>query len=66
MIEIHTQILEKNGKKEFVVLPYEDFIKLREELEDYNDLRMLREAKESEKDKQSVSLKDAKKLLNID
>ena len=47
-------------------LPYSLTIEATEEPEDYNDLRMLREAKESEKDKQSVSLKDAKKLLNID
>ena len=34
-MSIHPQIIEKNGKKEFVVLPYEEFLRLQEELEDY-------------------------------
>jgi len=32
VISLSTQVLEKNGKKQFVVLPYEDFLKLQEEL----------------------------------
>ena len=42
-MSIHPQIIEKNGKKEFVVLPYEEFLHLQEELEDYQDLKTLRE-----------------------
>ena len=42
---INPQIIEKNGKKEFAVLPYEDFLRIQEELEDYEDLRTLREEK---------------------
>ena len=44
-MSIHPQIIEKNGKKEFVVLPYEEFLRLQEELEDYEDLKALREEK---------------------
>jgi PHD/YefM family antitoxin component YafN of YafNO toxin-antitoxin module len=44
-MSIHPQIIEKNGKKEFVVLPYEEFLRLTEELEDYEDLKTLREEK---------------------
>ncbi len=44
-MSIHPQIIEKNGKKEFVVLPYEEFLLLKEELEDYQDLKTLREEK---------------------
>jgi PHD/YefM family antitoxin component YafN of YafNO toxin-antitoxin module len=44
-MSIHPQIIEKNGKKEFVVLPYEEFLRLQEELEDYQDLKTLREEK---------------------
>lgn len=44
-MSIHPQIIEKDGKKEFVVLPYEEFLQLQEELEDYNDLKTLREEK---------------------
>jgi prevent-host-death family protein len=39
------QIIEKDGRKEFVVIPYEDYLRLQEELEDYRDLKALREEK---------------------
>ena len=44
-MSIHPQIIEKEGKKEFVVLPYEEFLQLQEALEDYEDLQMLRAEK---------------------
>lgn len=43
---MHPQILEKEGKKEFVVLPYEEFLQIQEELENYEDLKELRREKE--------------------
>ncbi len=46
---LHPQIIEKEGKKEFVILPYEEFIAIKEELENYEDLKDLREAKENSK-----------------
>ncbi len=58
-------ILEKNGKKEFVILSYEEFLRLKELAEDYEDLRTLREAKGEEKDKPGYSLEEVKKILNI-
>ena len=45
MIKLHPEILKKNGKKEFVVLPYEEFTALQELLDDYEDLLDLRAAK---------------------
>ena len=66
MMELHPQVIEKHGKKEFVILPYEDFLKIQEELESYDDLRMLREAKEKEGNSSTISLKEAKKELNIE
>ena len=53
---LHPQIIEKEGKKEFVVLPYEEFIAIKEELENYEDLKDLREAKESSKHEKSIPL----------
>ena len=44
-MSIHPQIIEKEGKKEFVVLPYEEFVAIKEALEDYEDLKDLRDAK---------------------
>jgi len=58
-------ILEKNGKKEFVILSYEEFLKLKEIAEDYEDLKALREAKKEEKDKLEYSLEEVKEILNI-
>lgn len=42
-MSIHPQIIEKDGRKEFVVLPYEEFLQMQEEIEEYEDLRTLRE-----------------------
>jgi hypothetical protein len=66
MMEINPQVIEKDGKKEFVILPYEDFLKIREELDNYDDLRILREAKEKEGDVPTISLKDAKNELHLE
>jgi hypothetical protein len=32
-MSIHPQIIEKDGRKEFVVLPYEEFLQMQEEIE---------------------------------
>ena len=48
MITLHPSILERDGRKAFAVLPYEEFVKVREELDDYEDLKVLRTAKAEE------------------
>ena len=63
MIELHPELLTKNGQKQFAILPYEEFLKIQELLEDLEDLRNLGDAKEEEKDSLSVSLADVKKML---
>jgi hypothetical protein len=63
MIELHPEFLTKNGQKEFAVLPYEEFLKIQELLEDLEDLKDLRVAKKEEKDSPSVSLSQVKKML---
>ncbi|WP_414529472.1 type II toxin-antitoxin system Phd/YefM family antitoxin [Nodularia chucula] len=63
MIELHPEFLTKNCEKQFAVLPYEEFLKIKELLEDLESLRDLREAKEEEKDSVTVTLADVKKLL---
>jgi len=42
---MNTQIIEKNGRKEFAVIPYRDFLKMQKSLDDYKDLMELRTAK---------------------
>ncbi len=65
MITLHPNILEHDGKKTFVVLPYEEFLKVREELEDYQDLKDLREAQAQEGDASVSPLSSVRKELNI-
>jgi PHD/YefM family antitoxin component YafN of YafNO toxin-antitoxin module len=66
MITIRPKILEKEGKKEFVVLTYEEFLKIQEELEDYEDLKALRKAKQEEADAPTIDLEEAKKELGLE
>lgn len=61
MIDLHPEILSKNGKREFVVLPYEEFEALREELEELEDLRELRAAKSEEATAPTMTLAEAKR-----
>ena len=56
MIELHPEILERNGKDKFVVLPYEEFSALQDLIRDYEDLLDLRSAKREEMDEPSVPL----------
>ncbi|RXK88510.1 type II toxin-antitoxin system Phd/YefM family antitoxin [Chlorobaculum sp. 24CR] len=55
-MELHPQIIGKEGKKEFVVLPYEEFMVLEEAMSDYQDLRDLREEKETSQNQPGVPL----------
>jgi PHD/YefM family antitoxin component YafN of YafNO toxin-antitoxin module len=63
MAIVNAQIIKKNGKKEYVVLPYEEYLRIQEELEDYQDLRSLREAKETEKDATTIGMAELKKRI---
>jgi len=60
MIELHPEILKKNGKDEFVVLPYEEFTALKDLLDDYEDLLDLRAAKKEQQDDPSIPLPQLK------
>ncbi len=65
MITLHPEFLTKDGKKEFVVLSYEEFVAIQELIEDAEDVLDLRATKQEEKSKCSVSLEDVKKDLGI-
>jgi len=58
-MELHPQLIEKEGIKEFVVLPFKEYQALTELMHDYEDLRDLRAAKEESKGEKAVSLKAA-------
>lgn len=59
------QIIENNGKKEFAVIPYKDFLRTQEELEDYHDLRDLRKAKVDPKNQQGRPFDVVSKELEL-
>ena len=65
-MKIHPQVLEKEGKKEFVVLPYEEFLTIKEALEDFEDLKDLREAKAEAGSDATVKLSDVRGELLSD
>jgi PHD/YefM family antitoxin component YafN of YafNO toxin-antitoxin module len=65
MVTIHPNVLERDGKKAFVVLPYEEFVMIGEELEEYEDLKELRAAKATEADEPSVPLREVRKELGL-
>ena len=65
MIKLHPSILEHNGKKTFAVLPYDEFQRVRDELEDYEDLKDLRTAKAGEGNAPVSPLTAVREELNI-
>jgi hypothetical protein len=60
---LNIQIIKKNGKKEYVVMPYDEFLRVQEELDDYQNLRCLREAKEADQYAPTISIDELKKQL---
>jgi PHD/YefM family antitoxin component YafN of YafNO toxin-antitoxin module len=63
MVTLHPNIIEKSGKKEFVVLSYEEFLMIQEELENFDDLKALRKAKRSESSIPGLPLSAVRKKL---
>ena len=62
---LRPQILEKDGEKQFVVLPYEQFVEVQEALDDLEDIRALRAAKDAERDEPTVPLEEVKRELGF-
>lgn len=62
-MSIHPQIIEREGRKEFVVLPYEEFLAIKESLDDFEDLKTLREAKSESIGENTIKLADIRKDL---
>ncbi|OGV69829.1 MAG: hypothetical protein A3K18_25505 [Lentisphaerae bacterium RIFOXYA12_64_32] len=65
MVAVHPRILERRGKKQFAVLPYDEFSRPIAELEDYRDLRLLRAAKSAEGHAPGISLTELKPWLGF-
>lgn len=65
MIQLHPEFLSKNGKREFAVLPYEEFVALQELLADAADLVDLRAAKGEEASVETIPLSEVKLHIGI-
>ena len=65
LMKLHPEILSKNGRKQFVVLPNEDFVAVQERLADADDLLALRKAKRAEAGKKSIPLAAVKRTLGL-
>lgn len=65
LMTLHTEIIEKEGKQ-FFVLPQEEFIALQDSLEDYEDLKALREAKASSGSEPTRSLDSVIREVELD
>ncbi|MEW6532066.1 MAG: type II toxin-antitoxin system Phd/YefM family antitoxin [Thermodesulfobacteriota bacterium] len=63
---LHPQVIEKEGRKEFVVLPYEEFMQIQEALEDLEDLRELRKERYECMETPSRSLREIGKELGFE
>jgi len=59
------QIIQKAGKKEFAVIPYAEFLRMQEELEDLRDLQELRKAKADPKNKKGCLIEEVAAELGI-
>lgn len=62
-MSMNPQIIEKEGRKEFVVLPYEEYLAMKEALEDFEDLKELRAAKSDAADEPAVPLSEVREEL---
>lgn len=58
MIELHPSILEYEGRKAFVVLPYAEYLEIEEQLQELEDIKALRKAKAREADAPTTSLEE--------
>lgn len=65
MIEFHPEFLKKNGKNEFVVLPYEEFVTIQELLEDAEDMLLLEQPMREDLGKPGVTLGEMMKRFGL-
>jgi hypothetical protein len=63
---LHPQVIEKEGRKVFVTLPYEESLPIQEAWEDFEDLREFRKEREESIDTPSRSLREIGKELGFE
>lgn len=65
MLTLTPTVLEQEGKKQFVILPYSEFEALQEELQEYYDLKSLRAAIKEEENAPTVGLDEARRAVGL-
>jgi PHD/YefM family antitoxin component YafN of YafNO toxin-antitoxin module len=66
MIKLNPRILETEGKKSFVILTWEEYEAVREALADAEDLRLLRDSRQQQKDQPTISHEQMKQGLDLE
>ncbi len=66
MIELHPQIIRRDGQEAFVVLTWEEFVELRDQLDDLLDVVELRQAKRENEGKPTATLDEVAQAMGID
>jgi len=64
--QLHPQIIERDGQREFAVIPWAEFEAIRDLLEDAHDLNDLARAIEAHRDEQPIPYREARKDLDLD
>ena len=64
-LKLKPEFLVKDGKRQYAILPYEQFEALRERLQDAEDLMELRKAKRAERGKPGIPLYEVKRRLKL-
>nr|VFK74496.1 MAG: prevent-host-death family protein [Candidatus Kentron sp. MB] len=64
-MKLHPQLIQKQGKNEFVVLSIEEYESLTRLVEDYEDLKDLKEEKNRSQEQKPVPLKTVAKELGL-
>jgi len=62
-MDLKPQVIKKDGKEEYVVLPYDEFLKIEQILEDYEDLIDLRKAKAETINEPSIPFNEVEKII---
>ena len=65
-VELHPEFLSREGKRQFAVIPYEEFVQLQEWFEDARDLLDLELAIIENKDEPTYSLEEVRAELGIE
>jgi hypothetical protein len=65
MINLHPEFITKDGQPQFAVIPYDEFVILKNLLEDLEDLRDLRVAKQEEYSQPSLSFQEVAQQLKL-